>query len=113
MEFAENPITRIRHKARVAVINKLGFSFIHLIFVLVINIRLVIHNVSIMSIILMVSRDVEGVIGITVLIGVYRYVAMYTIKVGSISMEISHDWVEARVKITMINFSKLSIMWNL
>lgn len=76
MEFTENPITRMRHKARVAVINRLGFSFIQLIFVLVINIKLVIHNVSIMSIILMVSKDVEGVTGITVLIGVYRYVAM-------------------------------------
>lgn len=67
--FIENLIVKIKHKVRVDVANRFGFILCHLIFILVIIIRLVIHSVSIMSMILMVSRDVEGDSGITPLIG--------------------------------------------
>lgn len=69
MVFIENPIIKIRHRIRVEVMNKLGFSLRNLIFVLVITIRLVIHSVSMMSIVLMESRDIEGETGIGLLIG--------------------------------------------
>lgn len=67
--FIENLIVKIRHRVRVAVANRFGFSLYHLIFILVIIIRLVIHSVSIMSMTLMESRDVEGERGTTPLIG--------------------------------------------